>query len=105
MIDQEGSNRLADGIAETTSTATGAATTNDRDKPTLEELEAAILTLRPHDREIFLAHRLDHLSYRQMAEITGLSIHQIEKSMAHAIGDLHRALRSKVPRRRRWWPF
>ncbi len=98
----ENTNQPVDGTVVTTNTS-DTATTDGRDKPTIEQLEAAMLTLRPRDREIFLAHRLDNMSYRQMAEITGLSIRQVQKRMARAMLDFDRALSGQPRQRRRWW--
>jgi RNA polymerase sigma-70 factor (ECF subfamily) len=54
----------------------------------LERLEAAMLRLRPLTREIFLAHRLDGYTYREIAERTGLSLKRVEKHMSRAIRQL-----------------
>lgn len=57
----------------------------------LHRLEAAMLRLRPKTREIFLAHRLDGLSYAEIAERTGLSVKGVEKHMSKAIAAVDRA--------------
>ncbi|OHT19107.1 RNA polymerase sigma factor [Edaphosphingomonas haloaromaticamans] len=62
-----------------------------RDK--LNRLQNALMRLKPKTREIFLAHRLDGLSYRQIAERSGLSIKGVEWHMTKAIDYLDRALR------------
>lgn len=54
----------------------------------LERLEAAMLRLRPLTREIFMAHRLDGYTYREIAERTGLSLKRVEKHMSRAIAQL-----------------
>lgn len=56
----------------------------------LRRLEAAMLRLRPRTREIFLAHRLDGLSYAEIAERTGLSVKGVEKQMSKAIAMIDR---------------
>jgi len=56
----------------------------------LHRLEAAMHRLRPKTREIFLAHRLDGLSYAEIAERTGLSIKGVEKQMSKAIAMIDR---------------
>lgn len=56
----------------------------------LRRLEAAIQKLRPRTREIFLAHRVEGLSYAEIAERTGLSIKGVEKQMSKAILQLDR---------------
>jgi RNA polymerase sigma factor (sigma-70 family) len=61
-----------------------------RDK--LRRLEHAMLALKPRSRKIFLAHRLEGLSYYEIAEQMGLSVKRIEKIMAKAIADLSRLM-------------
>jgi len=58
----------------------------------LTRVEAAMLKLRPKTREIFMAHRIDGLSYAEIAERTGLSIKGVEKQMSKAIAQLDRML-------------
>jgi RNA polymerase sigma-70 factor (ECF subfamily) len=58
----------------------------------LRRLEAALLKLRPRTREIFLAHRIEGLSYAEIAERTGLSIKGVEKQMSKAILQLDRLI-------------
>jgi RNA polymerase sigma-70 factor (ECF subfamily) len=58
----------------------------------LRRLEAAMLRLRPKTREIFMAHRLDGLSYAEIAERTGLSVKGVEKQMSKAIVQIDRML-------------
>ena len=57
-------------------------------RDTLRRLEQALLKLKPKTRKIFLAHRLDGLSYAEIAVQTGLSIKGVEKQMAKAIAKL-----------------
>lgn len=66
---------------------------------TREKLEAAFAKLPPFTRSVFLAHRLDDLSYAEIATITGVSILRIEREMARAIVAIDRALQ---PGPRRW---
>jgi RNA polymerase sigma-70 factor (ECF subfamily) len=55
----------------------------DRDlRPRLEE---AVAAMPRKQREIFLAHRLDGLSYADIASRTGLTARQVERHMARAI--------------------
>lgn len=58
----------------------------------LTRVEAAMLKLRPKTREIFMAHRVDGLSYAEIAERTGLSIKGVEKQMSKAIAKIDRLL-------------
>ena len=61
-------------------------------RDTLRRLEAALSTLKPKTRAIFLAHRLDGLSYSEIAELTGLSVKGVEKQMSKAIAKIDRLL-------------
>ena len=58
----------------------------------LRRLEAAMMRLRPRTREIFVAHRIEGLSYAEIAERTGLSIKGVEKQMSKAILQLDRLI-------------
>ena len=61
-------------------------------RDTLRRLEGAIAQLKPKTRSIFLAHRLDGLSYGEIAELTGLSVKGVEKQMSKAIAKIDRLL-------------
>ncbi|MBY0284267.1 MAG: sigma-70 region 4 domain-containing protein [Sphingomonas sp.] len=67
---------------------------NDKPEPAdpeqLARIERALASLPRRTREIFLAHRLDDYSYAKIAEITGLSVGQVEHHMARAIRRLGR---------------
>ena len=69
----------------------------------LELMEAAILALPRLTREVFLANRIDDLSYGEIATITGLSTRRIEREIARALIALDRALSERRPPRPRWW--
>lgn len=69
---------------------------------TREKLEVAFAKLPPFTRSVFLAHRLDDLSYAEIATITGVSVRRIEREIARAIVAIDRAL-SDEPRRSQWW--
>jgi DNA-directed RNA polymerase specialized sigma24 family protein len=69
---------------------------------TREKLEAAFAKLPPFTRSVFLAHRLDDLSYTEIATITGVSVRLVEQEVARALFAIARAL-SDEPRRRQWW--
>ena len=66
-------------------------------RDTLRRLEAAMLRLKPKTREIFLAKRLDGMSYAEIAERTGLSVKGVEKHMSKAIAMLDRAMEHDRP--------
>ncbi|HET7576252.1 MAG TPA: sigma-70 region 4 domain-containing protein [Sphingomicrobium sp.] len=55
------------------------------DADLLRRLEDAVAHMPRKQREIFLAHRLDEMSYAEIARRTGLSIKQVERHMARAI--------------------
>jgi RNA polymerase sigma-70 factor (ECF subfamily) len=61
-------------------------------RDTLRRLELAMAKLKPKTRQIFLAHRLDGMSYAQIAEQTGLSVKGVEKQMSKAIAKIDRLL-------------
>lgn len=74
------------------------------DPERLERLEAALLTMPRLRREIFLAVRLDAMSYEEVAKITGLSFRAVERQMARAIVHIGHHLRhGEGPPPRRWW--
>lgn len=54
----------------------------------LNRVEAAMQQLKPRTREVFMARRVDGLSYAEISERTGLSFKVIEKEMARAIAHL-----------------
>ena len=61
-------------------------------RDTLRRLELAMGKLKPKTRAIFLAHRLDGLTYAEIAERTGLSVKGVEKQMSKAIAKIDRFL-------------
>ena len=61
-------------------------------RDTLRRLERAMLGLKPKTRAIFLARRLDGLSYAEIASRTGLSVKGVEKQMAKAIATIDRLM-------------
>ncbi|MEV5022589.1 sigma-70 region 4 domain-containing protein [Sphingobium sp. LMA1-1-1.1] len=74
---------------------------NDSNDPALiARLEDAVLRLPRIQRDIFLAIRLDALSYAEIAERTGLSNRQVERLFAQALANFRRNLGD--PARHRW---
>lgn len=61
-------------------------------RDTLRRLEAAVMMLRPRTRQVFLARRLDGLSYAEIAELTGMSVRAVERQMSKAIAKLSRLM-------------
>jgi DNA-directed RNA polymerase specialized sigma24 family protein len=73
---------------------------DDNDPALIARLEDAVLRLPRIQRDIFLAVRLDALSYGEIAERTGLTSGQVERLFARALGNFSRNLRD--PSRQRW---
>lgn len=70
------------------------------DPELLKKLERAMLKLPRSTREIFLAHRLDDMSYQDIADRTGLTVGQVERHMAKALYRVCREFDDEPPR---WW--
>ncbi|MEV5022735.1 sigma-70 region 4 domain-containing protein [Sphingobium sp. LMA1-1-1.1] len=78
--------------------------TDTPDPDRLERLEAALLTMPRLRREIFLAVRLDAMTYEEVARITGLSVRAVERQMVRAIAHIGYHLRhGEASPPRRWW--
>lgn len=58
----------------------------------LARIEAAMNRLKPRTREIFMAHRLEGMSYGEIAERFGMSVKGVEKQMSKAIAQIDRML-------------
>lgn len=61
----------------------------------LNRLQSALMRLRPKTREIFLAHRVDGVSYGDIAKRMGISVKGVEWHMTKAIAHLDRVLRAR----------
>lgn len=61
-------------------------------RDTLRRIEVALATLRPKTRAIFLAHRIDGLTYGEIAQRTGLTVKGVEKQMSKAIARISRLM-------------
>ncbi|MGC6331824.1 RNA polymerase sigma factor, partial [Rhizorhabdus sp. FW153] len=59
----------------------------------LKQLEIILANMRPKTRDIFIAHRIEGLSYKDIAERTGLSVKGVEWQMSQAIQQIDRAMR------------
>jgi RNA polymerase sigma-70 factor (ECF subfamily) len=68
----------------------------------LARMEAALLRLPRLTREVFLANRLDHLTYAEIASRTGLTVPQVRRHMTRALLALEQAIRRET---RPWWKF
>lgn len=58
----------------------------------LRRLEAVMLSLRPRTRAIYMAHRVEGLSYAEIAERYGMSVKGVEKQMSRALAAVDAAL-------------
>lgn len=58
----------------------------------LDRIERAMLELPERDREVFMAHRLEGLTYGEIAIRAGLTLKQVEKAIARAMEALDAAL-------------
>lgn len=67
----------------------------------VERLEAGLQRMPKLRREIFLAIRLDNLSYAEIAERTGLSPKQVERHFARGMVTLLEAFDGRPPLP--WW--
>ncbi len=66
----------------------------------LRKLDAAIASLPRIQREIFLAHRLDDMTYADIARDTGLSTRRVKRHMANA---LYKIGKQMDGHRLSWW--
>lgn len=57
----------------------------------LERLQASLAKLSPKSRLVFLAHRRDGISYKEIAKREGLSEKSVQKRMSKAIAHVSRA--------------
>lgn len=74
--------------------------TDDPDPETIKRMERAVRKLPRLQREIFLAARLDDMSYVEIAERTGLSVREVEREIARAL----LSIACRMDRQpRRWW--
>ena len=68
----------------------------------LRQYERAVDQIEEEDRAIFLGHRVEELSYRQLAERHGVSVAEVEDAMIRSL----RVIAKSVDRKnRRWWQF
>lgn len=58
----------------------------------LEQLREAVNGLPPKCRQVFVLHKYQQLSYRQVAEHTGISVSMVEKHMMKALTRLDHLL-------------
>jgi RNA polymerase sigma-70 factor (ECF subfamily) len=76
---------------------------DDPDEEIIRRLEAAVERMPRIRREIFLARRLDGLSYEEIASRTGVPLKRVERHMAKALLTIDAYLAvGRPPWWRRW---
>ena len=68
----------------------------------LRQYERAVDRIDEEDRAIFLGHRVEELSYRQLSERHGVSVAEVEQAMIRSLRVIAQAVDGK---NRRWWKF
>ncbi len=61
-----------------------------------EKLERSIAKLSPKEREVFLLSRIDKKTYKEIAEITNISVKAVEKRMSKAFIALQKLLGDEI---------
>ncbi|MGX1929350.1 RNA polymerase sigma factor [Flagellimonas sp. 2504JD4-2] len=61
-----------------------------------KKLKAALGNLPPKEREVFLLSRIEKKTYREIAEITGLTVKGIERRMSKALLQLREMLGKEI---------
>ncbi|WP_161989069.1 RNA polymerase sigma factor [Sphingomonas glacialis] len=61
-------------------------------RDSLARLEVAMRSMKPKTREIYMASRLDGMTYPEIAEHTGMSVKGVEKQISRALAHLDRVL-------------
>lgn len=65
--------------------------------------ERAVDRLDEFDRRVFLGHRVEELSYRQLAERHGVSVHEIEQAMIRSLRIIAQMVDKKNRKRSQFW--
>ena len=60
----------------------------------LEEIEAALEELPPEQREVFLAHEIDGLSFKELSACSGVSVNTLLSRKRYAVLYLQQRLRA-----------
>ena len=68
----------------------------------LRRAERAVDHMSPMQREIFLAIRVDELSYSEVAALHAISVTEVERHFAAALRILDRHMHE---RHHKWWQF
>ena len=64
-------------------------------RDTIRRLADVVARLKPKTRTIFLMHRIEGLSYEEIAAAQGMSVKGVEKQMAKALGAIRRSRRDE----------
>jgi DNA-directed RNA polymerase specialized sigma24 family protein len=73
------------------------------DPAVVEAVQSGFATLRRLDRIVFIAHRIEAMSYPDIAVMTGLSVAEVERRIARALYELDRYRTGyRPPCWRRW---
>jgi len=68
----------------------------------LRRAERAVDNMSPIEREIFLAIRVDELSYSDVATLHGITVAEVEQHFAGALRIFDRHMHE---RHHKWWQF
>ena len=60
---------------------------------TIEQIDAVLLTVPPFERRLFVLHRIDGLSYAEIARQNRISVRRVERAIVTALGYCRRAFR------------
>lgn len=69
-------------------------------RPIHRTIQTAFDTLEPFDQAVFYGHRIQSLSYRQLAEMHRVTVDEIMQAMMRALAVISSALDEKHPS---WW--
>lgn len=72
----------------------------DHDPESIRQMEEALLNMPRIQREIFLAVRLDDMSYEEIGRRTGLTVKQVEHHFARSLSKFVRQMKSY---QLSWW--
>jgi DNA-directed RNA polymerase specialized sigma24 family protein len=76
------------------------------DAEKLRRMEEVVETMNRRDRRIFLMHRVDDLSYREIARICHISTAKVEQAMFRALTHMSQIWdEDYIAPVRKWWQF
>lgn len=65
--------------------------------------ESAVDRMDEFDRRVFLGHRVEELSYRELAERHGVSVQEIEQAMIRSLRVIAQTVDGRNRRRMQFW--